>query len=78
MERASRDIRFDEVLADACAEDRSKYCEVSEDQGSGGIRLRRRPNFRSIDQEQEMEDFFLGNEDPSFMYSIIHPSLTTT
>jgi Golgi apparatus protein 1 len=26
MKRAARDIRFDEVLADACQEDRTKFC----------------------------------------------------
>ena len=26
MQRAARDIRFDEVLAVACTEDRKKYC----------------------------------------------------
>ena len=30
MQRASRDVRFDDVLADACADDRAQYCnEVS-------------------------------------------------
>lgn len=27
MSRAARDIRFDEVLATACYEDRNKYCQ---------------------------------------------------
>lgn len=28
MSRASRDIRFDEILANACYEDRNKYCNT--------------------------------------------------
>eukprot|EP00798_Chlamydomonas_sp_ICE-L_P015369 gene15369-21453_t len=41
-ERASRDIRFDEVLADACSEDRETYCtDVS-------------PGIRSDDCKSEM------------------------
>ena len=26
MRRSSRDVRFDEVLAEACSDDRTKYC----------------------------------------------------
>ena len=35
MARASRDIRFDDVLANACQEDRKQYCSDVQPVGSG-------------------------------------------